>query len=309
MWQIKLDDVDKIYNPGLFKKKVFAVKSLDLAIEQGEVFGLVGPNGAGKSTTIRMILGMIRPTKGRIHFSERFSNETDFRQKIGYLPENPYLYDHLSLRELLAFCGRVSGMPSDRILSRGNLLIEKLGLVNDSKRPLRTFSKGMLQRAGFCFALLHDPPLVILDEPMSGLDPVGRKMIFDLILQLKKEGKTVFFCSHILSDVERLCDRIGIMVRGKMSNILDKNRFINMTDSRLQIILPRLEGNTRSRFSFYLQEQWSTQKQDVLLVDPADLSRIYEDLKTSGIDSITVEKQNFRLEQIFLQAVEDANNV
>jgi ABC-2 type transport system ATP-binding protein len=147
------------------------------------------------------------------------------QRHTGYLPENPYLYDHLNLRELLSFCGSTSGLDATTTAARSDLLMSKLNLTAAQKRPLRTFSKGMLQRAGICFALLHDPAVVILDEPMSGLDPIGRKMVFDLVMELKGEGKTVFFCSHILNDVERLCDRIGLIHQGRLLHLFDRHDF------------------------------------------------------------------------------------
>jgi ABC-2 type transport system ATP-binding protein len=221
MNEIQLENISKTYNPGLLKKKVNAVNNLSFDVRQGEVFGLIGPNGAGKSTTIRMLLGLIRPDAGGILFRGKPLGEVGIQKVTGYLPENPYLYDHLHLFELLNFCGRTSGLDNAVIAERGQLLMTKLNLLEVQKRPLRTFSKGMLQRAGICFALLHDPAIIVLDEPMSGLDPIGRKMVFDLVMELKGEGKTIFFCSHILNDVERLCDRIGLMHQGRLVRSFD----------------------------------------------------------------------------------------
>lgn len=225
---IKLESITKTYNPGLFKKKVKAVTDLSFGIRRGEVFGLIGPNGAGKSTTIRMLLGLIRPDSGAILFEDKPLCEASIQKIIGYLPENPYLYDHLTLLELLDFCGRTSGLDAARIQVRGQELMSKLNLLEAQKRPLRTFSKGMLQRAGICFALLHDPSIVIFDEPMSGLDPIGRKMVLDLVMELKQQGKTIFFCSHILNDVERLCDRIGLMNKGKLIKEFKRQDFLQV---------------------------------------------------------------------------------
>ena len=225
MIEIQLQNISKTYNPGLFKKKVSAVNDLSFDVRQGEVFGLIGPNGAGKSTTIRMLLGLIRPDAGGILFRGKPLGEVGIQKVTGYLPENPYLYDHLNLRELLNFCGQTSGLDSAVIAERGQLLMTKLNLLEVQKRPLRTFSKGMLQRAGICFALLHDPAIIVLDEPMSGLDPIGRKMVFDLVMELKGEGKTIFFCSHILNDVERLCDRIGLIHQGRLVRSFDRSDF------------------------------------------------------------------------------------
>lgn len=216
MAEIVIDSLYKKYKPGLFKKPVQAVSGLSLKVPTGTVYGLVGPNGAGKSTAIRMLLNLIRPDSGEVRIDAQPITEGEFLQQIGYLPENPYLYEHLSLRELLRFAGHACGMPAEKIEARIDTLTRETGIAHALKRRLRTFSKGMRQRAGLCFALLHDPQLVILDEPMSGLDPLGRKMVCELILELKQQGKTVFFCSHILSDTERLCDRIAILHQGSL---------------------------------------------------------------------------------------------
>ncbi|MDY0213416.1 MAG: ABC transporter ATP-binding protein [Desulfuromonadaceae bacterium] len=219
MSEIVIDSLYKKHKPGLFKKPIEAVSGLSLKVPKGTVYGLVGPNGAGKSTTIRMLLNLIRPDKGEVRIGNKSVSaaaNADFLQAVGYLPENPYLYDHLTLRELLRFAGRACGMTADQITARIEVLTRQTGIAYALKRRLHTFSKGMRQRAGLCFALLHDPELVILDEPMSGLDPLGRKMVCDLILDLKQQGKTVFFCSHILSDTERLCDKIAILDQGRL---------------------------------------------------------------------------------------------
>ena len=191
--EINFEGVSKTYNPGLFKKKVRAVEDLTLDVTKGEVYGLIGPNGAGKSTTIRMLLGLIRPDQGGILLRGEPLQQIRFQKEIGYLPENPYLYDYLTLKEILEFCGRVSGCSAALSRERIDQLTAKLELSHALRRPLRTYSKGMLQRAGICFALLHDPSIVILDEPMSGLDPLGRKLVIDMVLELKAQGENNFF--------------------------------------------------------------------------------------------------------------------
>lgn len=215
MTEIILNSLSKSYKPSLFKKRVQAVDGLSLKVSSGSVYGLVGPNGAGKSTTIRMLLNLIRPDRGEVTINDQLVSSGEFLHDVGYLPENPYLYDHLTLRELLQFAGRACGLSTEIVSRRTQELTEQTGIAHALSRRLRTFSKGMRQRAGLCFALLHDPNLVILDEPMSGLDPLGRKMVCELILDLKQQGKTIFFCSHILSDTERLCDQIAILHQGR----------------------------------------------------------------------------------------------
>lgn len=198
------------------KTRVNAVKGLSLLINRGEIFGCIGPNGAGKSTTIKLLLDLIRPDSGIIKINDQpTSNETS-RKAVGYLPENPYVYDFLTAREYLTYAGKLSGVSSDFIRRRSEQLLIKLKLDQAADRKISGYSKGMQQRTAIAAALIHDPELVVLDEPMSGLDPLGRKLIFDLIAELKSQGKTVFISSHVLTDIERLCDRVGIIVQGRL---------------------------------------------------------------------------------------------
>ncbi len=213
---IKIVEVSKQFKEGVTAKRVQALQGLSLEIGQGEVFGFLGPNGAGKSTTIKILINLIFPDSGSASIMGIDAGDKTVRRSVGYLPENPYFYDYLTAEELLWFGGRASGLAKGVIRQRTELLLGKLNLLEARKRPLRTYSKGMVQRAGLALALIHDPQVVILDEPMSGLDPIGRKMVGDIILELKGEGKTVFFSSHILSDVERFCDRVGIIVGGRL---------------------------------------------------------------------------------------------
>jgi len=302
---IALQKVSKTYNPGLFKKKVLAVSELSLEVTRGEVFGLIGPNGAGKSSTIRMLLGLIRPDSGSITFLDRPLEDADIQSKIGYLPENPYLYDHLTLEELLAFSGRASGLSSKETSSRGGELMEKLAMTEVRKRPLRTFSKGMLQRAGICFALLHDPSVVILDEPMSGLDPIGRKMVFDLVTDLKSQGKTIFFCSHILTDVERLCDRIGVMVGGRLIRILDRDAFAESSGPALHLLVAPLSEDQRRTIEPLVSDIAEERDHHVVSLPTAALANVSEQLKTLGVEIRGSRSDRLSLEEIFMQAVEE----
>lgn len=213
---IKFTGISKEFKEGVTARKVKALENLSLKIERGQIFGFLGPNGAGKSTAIKILLNFIFPDSGQATIMDLDVGDKNVRGFVGFLPENPYFYDYLTAEELLWFGGKSSGMDKQEILERTNLLLDKVQLQEARKRPLRTYSKGMVQRAGLALALIHDPKVVILDEPMSGLDPIGRKMVGDIILELKGEGKTVFFSSHILSDVERFCDRIGIIVGGRL---------------------------------------------------------------------------------------------
>jgi ABC-2 type transport system ATP-binding protein len=213
---IKITGISKEFREGMSSKRVKALEDLDLEINKGEVFGFLGPNGAGKSTAIKILLNLIYPSKGSASIMGKDVGDKDVRKFVGYLPENPYFYDYLTAEELLWFGGKTSGLNKKELHESSELLLSKVNLYAAKKRPLRTYSKGMVQRAGLALALVHNPEVVILDEPMSGLDPIGRKMVGDLILELKSQGKTVFFSSHILTDIERFCDRVGIIINGRL---------------------------------------------------------------------------------------------
>jgi ABC-2 type transport system ATP-binding protein len=211
---IDVRDLRKTFRTPLRRKKVEALRGVTFSVEPGQIFGFVGPNGAGKTTTIRTLMGLIRPTSGSATILGHAIPSRAARFKLGFLPESPYFYDYLTVGELLDLAGRLFGVPSDVRKKRANELIEKVGLGRARTQSLKKFSKGMLQRAGLAQALMNDPELVVLDEPMSGLDPIGRKEIRDLIIELREAGKTVFFSTHILSDVEALADSVAIIARG-----------------------------------------------------------------------------------------------
>ncbi len=229
----------KIFHLGLRRKRVVAVEGLDLAVEKGEIYGFLGPNGAGKSTTIKMLVGLVRPTAGDAAIFGQPIATRQARAKLGFLPENPYFHDFLTPMQLLAFAGRLGGLSKATLAERIPRLLDLVGLSKAQKLPLRRFSKGMVQRAGIAQALIGDPDLVILDEPMSGLDPIGRKDVREVIFRLKEEGKTVFFSSHILPDVEAICDRVGLMLHGRLR---DQGRLEELLSARSRAVDVIAEG-------------------------------------------------------------------
>jgi ABC-2 type transport system ATP-binding protein len=211
---LEIDNLYKTFHIGFFRKRIDAVRGVSLTVNKGEIFGLLGPNGAGKTTLIKTMMGLIRPTKGTIRIFGNDAQRPSSRKKLGYLPENPYFHEYLTPKELLDFYGRLSGMKPVHIKPERDKLIEQVGLEEAADRQLRKFSKGMLQRIGLAQALLSKPAFLVLDEPMSGLDPIGRKFVADLIAKLNANGTTIMFSSHILSDVERLCNRVTILNKG-----------------------------------------------------------------------------------------------
>ena len=213
---LEIHGLAKTYRTGFRRRVVEALKGLDLVVEAGSIFGFVGPNGAGKSTTIKLLVGLCAPTAGTAEIFGRPVSDARSRLAVGYLPENPAFHDFLRPLEVLELLGRLSGLSGAPLRRRAEEMLALVGLEHARDLTVRKFSKGMVQRLGLAQAVLHDPPLLILDEPMSGLDPIGRKDVRDLILELRRHGKTIFFSTHILNDVEVVCDRVGMVMSGRL---------------------------------------------------------------------------------------------
>jgi ABC-2 type transport system ATP-binding protein len=217
---IEIDNLTKDYETGFWRKrKTRALDGLSLAVESGQIFGFLGANGAGKTTTLKLLMRLTFPTAGTARILARDISDVGMHERIGYLPENPYFYDYLTAREFLNYCGELFGLDRHKREGRTKELLTLVNLETKAwDRQLRKFSKGMLQRVGLAQALVNDPEIVFLDEPMSGLDPVGRREVRDLIASLRAQGKTVFMCSHILSDIEVLCDNVAILKHGRLAH-------------------------------------------------------------------------------------------
>jgi ABC-2 type transport system ATP-binding protein len=214
---IVVEELRKVFKPGWpGRPNVTALDGLSFSVQRGEIFGFLGPNGAGKTTTLKILMGLMRASSGRAEVFGKPAGDVRTRAMIGFLPESPYFYDYLTAEEFLAFYGQLAGLDGLKLRERIVELLELVGMTEARHRQLRKFSKGMLQRVGLAQALIHDPELVVLDEPMSGLDPIGRKQVRDLILGLRDRGKTVCFSTHIIPDVEMICDRVGVVVKGRL---------------------------------------------------------------------------------------------
>lgn len=213
---LKLEGTTKIFRSDLAGRHLYTLGPLDLEVVRGEIFGYLGPNGAGKTTTIKLMMGLLKPSAGRISYFDGSTTVFEARQKLGFLPEQPYFYQHLTGRELLTFYGRLFGLKGSVLSDRIKNVLRQVGLTKHAETRISRFSKGMLQRMGLAQALINNPDIVVLDEPLSGLDPVGRSELRDLIVRLKAEGRTVFFSSHILRDVEMICDRVAILAYGRI---------------------------------------------------------------------------------------------
>ena len=213
---IETEKLTKEHRIGFWRKRVCALSQLNLTVHEGEVFGYLGPNGAGKTTTLKLLMGLLRPTSGEARILGRPPGDVRIQQQVGFLPEQPNFYEYLTGRELLNFYGQLLGLDRPTRRESVERLARQLRIESALDLQLRKYSKGMLQRIGLAQALLNDPRLVLLDEPLSGLDPIGRREVRDLLLRLKSEGRTVFFSSHIIPDVEVVCDRVGILVGGRL---------------------------------------------------------------------------------------------
>lgn len=239
---VEVKNLVKDFKGALGVKNVRAVNDVSLQIAPGEVYGLIGPNGSGKSTTMKAVLGLVAPTSGSTSIFGRNSLKVDSRNEVGFLPENPYFYKHLTAAETVRFYGKLCGMRGRKLKERIGELLELVGLQDARDRRLRGFSKGMLQRIGLAQAMVQDPRLLVLDEPTAGVDPTGSRQIRDLILELKNRGITVFLCSHLLEQVQQVCDRVGIIHHGVLVNEGRLDELISV-ENRTEIILENASEN------------------------------------------------------------------
>lgn len=244
---VSVKGLRKTFRIGFFRKKVVAVRDSTFEVHRGEVFGLVGHNGAGKTTTIKMLMGLIAPDGGEGHIFGEPIRSTTARDRVGFLPETPNFYDYLKPAEILDYYGRLYGMDAASRAKRIPALLDRVGLSHAVDKRLRKFSKGMLQRIGLAQALLPDPDLVLLDEPQSGLDPLGRKDVRDLIVELRDQGKTVVFSSHILHDVEAVCDRVAIITRGLVRKTGPLDELVADRPDMIDIVLANVDAATNER--------------------------------------------------------------
>ena len=302
---IEIENLVKDYEVGfLRKRRVRALDGLSLTINQGEIFGFLGANGAGKTTTLKLLMRLIFPTSGTARILGREIGDIAMHDRIGYLPENPYFYDYLTALEFLNFCGQIFGIPQSTRNKQAKELLARVNL-NESKwnTQLRKFSKGMLQRVGLAQALVNDPEVVFLDEPMSGLDPIGRRQVRDLIASLKQEGKTVFMCSHILSDIEVLCDRIAILKQGRLSHVGYLNELQEDAHNQLEIVATgtdtdklkkRLEGLGR------WEVDGTATGVRIKVDNEKDVDVVLKSLREAGGKLVSVQLLKQSLEELFL---------
>jgi ABC-2 type transport system ATP-binding protein len=300
---LEIEDLSKAYRVGhLIGRRRPAVQNLSLSVERGEIFGFLGPNGAGKTTTLKALTGLVRPDTGRIRILGHPHHERAWRYAVGFLPEHPYLYDYLTPLEYLDYVGRLFGMAPAARRERARALLEKVGLGRSAQLPLRRFSKGMVQRAGLAQALMNDPELVLLDEPMSGLDPLGRRLVRDIILELRERGKTVFFSTHILSDAETLCDRVALLREGRLVSMGRLDEILALDITHVEVLVSGLSDEAVGRLAdlrsrVQLGERWQLQ------VEERSLAALVQLVQASGGRVLSVHPCRQSLEEYFVERI------
>ncbi len=300
---IEIENLTKDYPYGfLHLKKKRSLEGLTMQVESGEVFGFLGPNGAGKSTTIKLLVGLIFPDAGSARILGKPITDIEMHRDIGYLPEQPYFYDYLTAAEVLDYFARFHDLTAADRSERVARMLKKVGLETARKIQLRKYSKGMLQRVGLAQAILHDPKVVILDEPMSGLDPIGRREVRDIILELKRDGKTVLFSTHILSDAEMLCDRVGVIVGGKLRGVGAPREIVGMKAQGMEILfeLPASGANAGA----IIAKATKTGDRYRLQVTEEELYPALEQLRGVGAKILSVAQVKASLEEYFMNLID-----
>ncbi|MCG3162400.1 MAG: Vitamin B12 import ATP-binding protein BtuD [Acidobacteria bacterium] len=302
---IEIENLTQDYQIGFWRKRnVRALDSLNLRVEAGEVFGFLGPNGAGKTTTFKILMRMLRPTAGEARILGQPLDDLRMRARIGYLPERPYFYHYLTAREFLVFCGALCDLPRDRAAKRAADLLDQVGLSDSADKHLRKFSKGMLQRAGLAQALINDPEVLFLDEPMSGLDPLGRREARELIANLRARGKTIFFSSHILTDVEAMCDRVAILNRGRLVESGRLSEILKTRSNEIEAVVSGVNEEILAELrEFALEVQPTPEGARARLESDRDIARLLEVIHHANGRLVSVNPARESLEDFFMREI------
>jgi ABC-2 type transport system ATP-binding protein len=302
---IEIEGLTKDFQVGFWKKRpVRALDRLDLSVEKGEVFGFLGPNGAGKTTTLKILMNLIRPTEGSARVLGEAVGSVSMRRRIGFLPENPYFYDYLTAEELLLYVGSLFGMKQPALSDKARALLERVGLHDARRTQLRKFSKGMVQRIGLAQAMINDPEVVFLDEPMSGLDPLGRRDVRQTILGLKRDGVTIFFSSHILPDVEALCDRVAILNRGRLQQVGALQDILKVKIEAHEIVLAGVSPETSAGLQLLCDEMTPMgERVQLRIANPQQVERILSYALSHGAGLVSVNPVRPSLEDHFFTEV------
>jgi ABC-2 type transport system ATP-binding protein len=304
---ISIDSLTKDYQVGFWRKRPYrALDRLSLEVQPGEIFGFLGPNGAGKTTTLKLLMQLIFPTSGRAEILGRPVGDVAARQRIGYLPENPYFYDYLTAEELLHYFAHLFGYSRSEARTRAARLLDRVGIGPERRRQqLRKYSKGMIQRVGIAQTLLNDPEVIFLDEPMSGLDPLGRREVRSLILELRDQGRTVFFSSHILSDAEALCSRVAVVAGGRLAATGRLSDMLAFEIRGWELVIADLRPDVLARITGQLQKTTEISPQRYALELPLQVApeRMLADLTATGARLVSLNPIRDTLEDFFVRRV------
>ncbi|MDH5640879.1 MAG: ABC transporter ATP-binding protein [Nitrospira sp.] len=300
---VQIEQLCKTFRVGFWGKKVTAVNQLSLDVRRGEVFGFLGPNGAGKTTTLKMLMGLIYPTSGTASIFGHPIGTQEAKERLGFLPESPYFYDYLTGSEFLRFYGHLFGLRGAALEKQVDVLLDTVGMSHARDLQLRKFSKGMLQRVGIAQALINDPELVVLDEPMSGLDPIGRKEVRDLILRLKESGKTILFSSHILHDAELLCNRVAMIMKGRLVACGHVSELLaGSTTHEVEMVIDRLLPEALERIK-PLAKKVVLQGEQVMVVltSQQDVDQVLDVVRSAKAKLVALTPHKASLEDLFIR--------
>lgn len=295
---LQVDNLYKSFRSNFTRRQIPVLNSVSFTMNPGEILGFLGPNGAGKTTTMKCIMGLLRKDRGEISIFGQTADTLQSRQRLGFLPEHPYFYEYLTGREFLRFSAQLCAVPGREIEKRSETLLKRVGMAGRSDIKMRKFSKGMTQRIGLAHALIHNPDLIILDEPFSGLDPIGRKELRDIILDLRQEGKAIFFSSHIIQDMELICDRVAIMLGGSIRKTGTLSELLADSVRNIEIVfrhpqpdlIPNLPGPVHQ-----------TQDGHLMQIDASQKKQIMEKLVTHDAEIVSLVPQKKNLEELFLE--------
>lgn len=300
---LEIRNISKSFRTGFWLKKTAALSGVSLTVMENEIYGFLGPNGAGKTTTIKTILGLIFPDVGSVSIFGKDYRDVSTRRYIGYAPEQPYFYEYLTAYEFMCFYGRLFNISGAELKRRIPLLLDMVGLSGSEALQLRKFSKGMLQRIGLAQALINDPMFLILDEPMSGLDPIGRREIRDLILALKKKGKTVFFSSHILSDVEMICDKVAIIIKGEIRREASLSELLSIDYNEVEIAFRVADRQAREdlrKIGLFIKD---IEDASYLIINKSDMSETVDMIRSYKGEIISIVPKRKTLEDLFIKEI------
>jgi len=304
---VELHALSKTYRLGFFlSRQVRALENLDMVIEAGQVYGLLGPNGAGKSTTIKIVMNLVQPTDGTALLFGRAPTDTAARRQVGFVPENPAPYEYLTGREFVELAAHLGGVPRGEVRARTLEVLESVGMARAADLQIRRYSKGMIQRVALAQAVVHRPPLLILDEPTSGLDPVGRRMVRDFILEERKRGTTVLFCTHIIPDVEALCDRVAVLVNGRRVREGRVADLLTGATPQVEMVIEGLSERQLRELGRTLDEVQALEARLRVRCSDAEAQQLLGQVLRAGGRVSSLEPARFTLEDLFLEALSEA---